>query len=282
MYLYLRLGGKGRDYHNSFRTAFIYHLRIILKNMEALKYIEGDKTTDVPRTSQSQLNYVVIDPSSFTSIRKIDALLHILDQIKFHLTKDGELKVVLPTSLFYSLKLRDPRKMTDIFISWLPFRSKYWVENHTIKLVENNEYRRLLDVFFIEYNPIPAREFVGGMDKIGEKSIFRRELEEKFRFIVGNIIFELVAVSSKLDALIICLGERTISFFERIGQPILRAQSRFKERIRRHERIHSGIRMIGYALTAQAVGKFIRFLEMDNPEIRVLGVGAGLIIIGDG
>lgn len=194
-------------------------------------------------------------------------------------------KVILPTLLYEELRVILEREESKIFPSilraWLPFYSMDHIKAIVTSLTKDEEYLNILNEFFKIFNPEPATEFTSDMEKLGRESIFKREIIEKLGHYVGEILFELLAVSQKLKAIIICFGERTISLIQKFNVSIIRALSRLKKQLKAHTNIRRTIRLVGYIITLDALRDFINVLGLMNfPYINDIGVG--LIVVANG
>ena len=79
---------------------------------------------------------------------------------------------------------------------------------------------------------------VGEVEKIGDNTIFRRDVFRKFRNkpIVGNIVWEKLAVMNKFHSSVICRSKKFPNMLSKLGIPLLKFQSSLKENIARHSR----------------------------------------------
>lgn len=259
---------------------------------ELRKLAEEDnesKFKPIPKEEKkgNQIKNIVLDISSFTSPNRLNDLLQVLKIIKQDIIGTKP-RIVMPSYLFYELSLfikakEMPQKLVEVFNAWHPSYSSVRVAELVRGLSNNLEYLEMLKEFFLEYNPIPASEYVGNFDQIGEQTLYRKSLREQFGDVVGDIVFELLAVSHKLKAIIIAFGERFASLAYQAGIVLVKAKSRYKQVLKQKANVKRALRVMGYALSFQATSEMIDLLELPIYfEIHTTDIGLGLILLADG
>jgi len=228
---------------------------------------------------------VTVDPSPFTSTKRLSDLLKVLGLMKSDLFCPLT-KVVLPTYLYNELFSITEKKgasdvLPEIFRGWLPFYSQDHIEA-IIRGIERDEtYMDTINKFFNLFKPIPASEYVSDLTKLGSKSVHRDEATERLGRIVGEIVFEMMALSDRLQAVILSFGEITATLIARLGVTVIKTHSKFKANVKKRANIRRVLRVTGYALSFDSLRRFIEVFQPINfPSIG--DVGLGLIIVADG
>ena len=224
--------------------------------------------------------YLILDPSLFTSVGRLKDALKVLDALK-----KNSVKIVLPSSLIDDFKAllagRGPENLYVIYKAWLPFYPKDHIAAIVKHQVTDREYLRNLDILFKEYTPIAAREYVENIERLGEHSIRRDRVRQKLGKIVGQIAFELIAVSYKLGAWIVGFGRRVYTLLSRVGVKIYESKSSLKKLIKRHSNVRRTLRIAGYAIASDAAK--ILMASLGLPEIPLSrDIGLGLILVANG
>ena len=224
--------------------------------------------------------YLILDPSLFTSTGRLKDALEVLSVLK-----ENSVKIVLPSSLIDSFEVllagKEPENLYEIYKAWLPF----YPNDHIVAIIKHQmidkEYLDRLRIFFKEYSPIAAREYVEDIEQLGERSIRRDRVREKLGRIVGQIAFELIAVSYKLRAWIVGFGRRVYTLLSRVGVKISESKSSLKKKIKRHSKVRRAIRIAGYVITSDAAK--ILMANLGLPEIPFSrDIGVGLILVANG
>ncbi|MDI6691520.1 MAG: hypothetical protein QME50_06640 [Candidatus Bathyarchaeota archaeon] len=224
--------------------------------------------------------YLILDPSLFTSTSRLKDALKVLSVLK-----ENSVKVVLPSSLtddFEALLAgKEPENLYAIYKAWLPL----YPEDHIIAIVKHQmidkDYLDGLRIFFKEYSPIAAREYVGDIEQLGERSIRRDRVRKKLGMTVGQIVFELIAVSHKLGAWIVGFGRRVYTFLSEVGVKISESKSSLKEYIKRHSKVRRSLKIAGLAFSLGAVKILLTSLGL--PETLLIGdIGIAIVLVANG
>jgi len=224
-------------------------------------------------------SFITIDPSPFISKARLEDLLKVLSSEQFK----GK-SILLPTLLYDSLdsvvKRKARKEVVEVFRGWLPFYSKEHVELIFKSLSKDEEYVKMLERFFKEFN---VRRFRGA-EKIGRESIYLDEVKEKLRnSTIGQMIFDILAASDR-EAWIISFGNRTINLVERLGTTIQTHSSQVKNEIKKNLRIRRNLKIAIWTLRATTfVSAFARLFGLPislPPEITITQFG--IMIVADG
>ena len=222
----------------------------------------------------------VLGPSLFTSTGRLKDLLEVLSVLK---EESG--KVVLPSILMDNFKAmlagREPENLYNIYEAWLPF----YPRDHIVAIVKHQmtdkDHLDGLRAFFKIHSPISAREYVEDIEQIGEHSIRRDRVAKKLGKIVGQIAFEMVAISHKLKAWIIGFGRRIYTLLSRIGIKIFETKSSLKKYIKRRSRVRRSLKIAGFALSLSTAKLLLICLGL--PEALLIeDIGVGLLLVANG
>jgi len=235
------------------------------------------------KSAQVMLN-TLVDPSPFISAKRIDGLIKILETLSSNL-QETKVRVILPTYLYQELSTimheKHPKLMADILKAWMPLLPRDLLKTTAYGLAVDPSYLREVTRLFELFRPIPAEEFASNIDKLGEKSIGRDELIDEFGEIVGKIIFELMAVSDRLRAVIIGFTERTANLISKYRGTVVKTHSKFKHSIKKNSGVRWGLRITGIVLSLESLSYFQQLLQMpDLPVIK--DVGVFLILVANG
>lgn len=236
---------------------------------------------------------LVLDPSLFTSLGRLKDALKVLDSLRDRINREYmmkhathvSVKIILPSSLFDEtqalLKGGEPENLNAIYKAWLPFYPK----DHIRAIVNyqriDKEYLETLNILLEEYSPVAAREYVGNIEQVGEQSIRRKRVQEKLGRIVGQIAFELLAVSFKFGAWIVGFGRRIYTMLSRLGVKIQESKSSLKKFVKKHSSVRRTLRIAGYVIASDAAKILMESLglpEMPLPR----DIGVGLILVANG
>lgn len=223
---------------------------------------------------------LVLDPSLFTSTGRLRDSLKVLSVLR-----EESVKVVLPSILMDNLKAllagKEPENLYTIYRTWLPF----YPRDHIVAIVKHQmtdkNHLDGLRAFFEEFSPIAAREYIGDVERIGEHSIRRDEVLKKLGKIVGQIAFEMLAISHRLKAWIIGFGTRIYTLLSRIGIKISEAKSNLKKYIKRHSRVRRSLRIAGFALSLSTAKLLLIGLGLSE-ALLIEDIGAGLLLVANG
>lgn len=224
--------------------------------------------------------YLILDPSLFTSTGRLKDALKVLSALK-----QNSLKIVLPSSLIDNFEAllagREPENLYAIYKAWLPFYPKDHIAAIVKHQMIDEDYLDGLRFFFKEYLPIAAREFVEHIEQLGEGSIRRDMVLNKLGRIVGQIAFELIAVSHKLGAWIVGFGRRVYTLLSRVGVKISELESSLKKYLKRYSKVRRSLKIAGVALSLSAVKILLTSLGL--PETLLIeDIGIGLVLVANG
>lgn len=237
--------------------------------------------------------YLVLDPSLFTSVSRLKDALKVLNTLKKEFDRNSiekyatraTVKIVLPSNLIDDFQAllagSEPKNLYVIYKAWLPFYPKDHIRAIVNHQRTDREYLETLDILFKEYLPIAARECVENIEQIGARSIKREKVEQKLGRIVGQIAFELIAVSYKFGAWIVGFGRRVYTMLSRLGVKIRESKSSLKKFVKRHSHVRRTLRIAGYVIASDAAK--ILMASLGLPELPVSrDIGIGLILVANG
>ena len=227
--------------------------------------------------SGNERKYLCLDPSCFVSLenlKNVSNLLHEFNQNKFH--------VIIPTNVYDVIILQPDEKFAN-----LPSILNDWLkeENHINKMTkfERDEYVNTMRNLLMTYQPSPAKGFVRDLEKIGDKSIYKNSLIEKLGRITGEILFEVMTVSSEYKAQIVALGEKTFDLMQKMGTEVKRGVSKTKKELKNRARIRTPLLIAMLFMEGHGMLEFIQSFEIEgflfNPKIIP---PAGIIILANG
>jgi hypothetical protein len=228
----------------------------------------------------AETNYVALDPSCFVSVSHLRDMVQIL--------KEGfpRAKVALPTYLQKELILMMRHKnevyLSEILRAWLPPRTKTFAVPLARGLPRDREYLTLLRKFFAKFQPIPVRNVIGDIEHLGEESLDKSTVLEKLGFAVGDIVFELLALSFKAQSYIVMFWDSMANLVVKIGVKVIRGPSKLKLEVKKRARVRKALRICGYALSLDAVKQIIAYLIMGHVSIPFGDIGVGLLVLANG
>jgi hypothetical protein len=229
---------------------------------------------------------VILDAAPFTSARRLKDMLEVLAIVKQDI-QTRSVALTVPSYLFYELevllKARKPTaRLVEIFRAWLPIYSEDYIDELLVGLT-SREYLESLDTLFREFHPYPANKYVGELEQVGEGTLRRKALVEHLGHIIGEIVFEILAVSYILKALIVTFGERLAKLAHRVGVAMVKIHSRYKEELRQRAHIRRMLRLMGYVLTFEVSSSLLNIVgELPVLHNHSTDIGLGLIIVADG
>ena len=222
-----------------------------------------------------------LDPSCFTSTKKLAGLHKILHELK--IKGNGEFTIYVPTELYNIIILQPDQKfplLKKLLHGWIGFaESRYWF----LDMHNHSEYVHYIRKLFEEYKIIPAKEIIGNVEQLGEHSIHRADVIKTLGK-KGEVIFEMMAVSSELaKARIISFGQKTISLIAKLGVPVIIAPSKFKKKIKERAEISWLLLISSYLITTHGATEFLNNYEIENLPLTIVEIGSlGLLLIADG
>lgn len=103
---------------------------------------------------------------------------------------------------------------------------------------------------------------------------------------MGDTVFEILAVSHELKAIIFTFGERLANMAYQARVTILKVHSEYKETLKQKANIKRALRLMGYGLSFKVVSHMMGILGSSIIPIDLQeytnDIGLGLIIIADG
>lgn len=231
---------------------------------------------------QQNENIFCLDPTCFTSLDELRDAINVLDEFS---ADNRELIVYMPTRIRRAIDQNLDRK----FIELLNLTEKWITEDiptniKRLNYEEKLQYREFILYFLDKYKPKDADSFVGKIRKLGTESIYRDAVIEKYGPIIGEIVFEMLAISSKRNAKIIGFGDKTKSLISGLGITTSEGKSNVKEILRRKRKIRLALKISLFVMTVTAINHFTQQYQIDDmPLPTIFGdIGStGLFLIGD-
>jgi len=190
---------------------------------------------------------ICVDPSFFTTSNRLQKLLPVLNKLK-----SSKSKIILPSALrpLFERQIKPTKEMDEPFEPTREETEKLLQAWHSGRrrreATDNRKYNELLSHFYEEFKPIFADEIVGDVEKIGEESIYRADALRRLGKLVGNTVFELMAVCALHIGIITCYGRRTLSFIRKLECAVLEGHSRIKHAMIEHEGISEFLLIVGF------------------------------------
>jgi hypothetical protein len=205
----------------------------------------------------------------------------------------GKISVTIPSDLYnvlYSairgrkLEEREFEVAEEIFSQWLPFYDRYHVKLIVKQLFSDPHYLEILKRFFESFRPTNGLEYIKNQDKIGEETVYLRNLVEKFGAVIGRVVFELLALSHKLRGMIISFGQRLATMLRKTKMTVVMVHSAFKEKMKQHSRIRSALRISLYAISTESLRKLVNDLQIYGLDLNLAVdiAGLGIFVVADG
>jgi hypothetical protein len=227
-----------------------------------------------------------VDPSCFTSLQKLKDTVDFLFEIR---TENKEMEVYVPSEVFKVINLQPEEKfraLAPLIGDWIDID-----EHDNIVLMDDEtkqKYVSKMRDFFGLFKMLPISSSIGEIDKIGSESLFRNNLKEQFGKHCGNILFEMAAISEKSFAKILSFGEKTISFFRRIGSRVEKGASELKKQIKSKAKIRTPVNiMMYYFAPTPAVIAFIQEFQIQgmhallDPRFAAIALPLGWFIVAN-
>ena len=194
--------------------------------------------------------------------------------------KKSNTHVIIPSELYQTI-------MSELNVKFakLPIVLDKWftlTDSHEIPEIEKIEYVEKMRIFLQTYQPSPTTGYVGNLEKIGTNSIYKKSLVKKFGKITGEILFDIMAISSEYKAKIIALGNTTFSLIQETNTKIKRGSSKVKKELKTRARIRTPL-LIGmlFMSSHNELNNFINEFEIDGISSLTITI-AGIIILANG
>ena len=174
--------------------------------------------------------------------------------------------------------------LNEVFSRWLPFYDKYHVELIVKQLLVDVHYKNIVSRFFESFKPVSGREYIQDQMEIGEKTVHLEDVIDKFGEIVGRLIFELLALSHKLKGMIISFSKRLSNLVRKLKITVITVHSAYKEKVKRHAKIRSLLRLSLYAMTTESLNTLISDFQVSGLDLNLAFdiTGLGVFIVANG
>ena len=231
------------------------------------------------------LNLYCLDASCFTSLGRLKDLFQVLGATREMV---GDITIYLPQTIHDAINLQPEEKFRVLS----PLISE-WIDTNEDQIItqldtrERDEYvttmRKILNTFtIVPFSFIAERDY-----KIGDESIWLRDLVTRLGREVGEILFEELSASVKLGTIIISYGDKTIELMRRFGSKVLEGRSELKGKIKERAGIKRALKIIQGFMNLQPVQNYLYSTQntADPSSLASQAVAIanfGLLVIGDG
>jgi len=226
-----------------------------------------------------------LDPSCFTTLEELINTTQFLNEIK----KYDQIEVYVPTRIYETINLPPEekfKKLPSLIGDWIDIQE--YDNIVAIRDNEKEEYVHAMQNLLRSFAPLPVNKLIGNIEKIGEESLHLHKLKEQFGKFCGEILFEMAAISNECSAKILAFGEKTISFFTRIGSRIEKGASRVKKQIKKKARIRTPMNIMMYFFVpSPAVITFIQEFQIQglqallDPKFAAISLPLGWFIVAN-
>ena len=178
-------------------------------------------------------------------------------------------------------------RLLPAFSAW-GYREPIGDDPSTVGNLLTNKYRELLETLQQNCEMTFAFELVGDVVRIGENSIYKKDVLRKFRRtpMVGHIVWEKLAVCNKVPSSVICRSKKFSNMLEKkLGIPLLKFQSPLKEHLAKHTGIGLPLYFISHNYGPQLVDFATEFgFEGSADPLELIAGTAvkGLAVMADG
>ena len=241
-------------------------------------------------SSMHEIKYFILDPSFFTSVKRLEETFLVLDDI---FQNDAIVikkpKVVLASALRGINYVREDEMSTelqDVLARWGLSKKNY-------QSLFTQEYDQLWRKLLHDYDITFADDLVGNTEKIGENSLEKaRDFFNKIRNIhVANTVWEQIAccnlnfiLNDEPHTWIICRSKHLPNILsEKIKLPIYEGTSRVKASIKEHHRLHGTLRFLCHNMQSEPLEQFIADTDITTIPLPLGALAeTGLVIVADG
>ena len=223
--------------------------------------------------------YLCVDPSFFAGVNRLETLPQVLDSLKQTDSKivlSSELRSLFPSKNDFNEKISPDSNFVKLLKKW---NSNFDANAES----ELSSLQEMAQEFFTNYRPIFADDIIVDLEKIGPQSIHLSNVIDRLGNLVGNTIFELMAVSYEKHGIILSYGRKPISLIRKITSPALEGYSNMKHRLIMSGNAPKTLKIIGVFFDAMAANDFVDHFEIAEMPIPLQDIGnLGLALIADG
>lgn len=203
------------------------------------------------------------------------------------LTKESQCKIYIPTDVYNTIMLHPEekfKKLPDIINDWLLLNPK-----NDIRGMDGNQKSKYVSIMrdiLGKFKPVSADNVADNIEKLGTKSIYRNNVLDLFGRIKGKILFEIMTVSSNLQAKIVAFGRRTSVFLRQLKITTVESTSKLKHKIKEKKGIVTTLVIMQFAMNMTLIREFIDTYQLEPfPFLltETVALGAfGVLMIGNG
>lgn len=238
-----------------------------------LREIQGTKAKEKPffSTMEEWLREIVIDPSFFMLKPRCDRLSHLLEGLE-------TTRVIIPTELYSILKARYERakiienvqreeyypRLLDIIRQWeIPITVDR--QGEILSWISSADFWELLSKFF-KSEVVPASEYLRGESRFNPIDI--QPIKKVLGETVGQIFYEMVAVSEKLKKAVISATYGFVRLCRRVKIPTYESYTEWKGNFREKYKFRGNFFIIIALAAGGALGAVLReYLPTPIPEV---------------
>ena len=238
--------------------------------------------------------YICVDPSFFTSTKRLDSLPSVLRELK-----NDDSKVVIPSFLRPLFDLDEHQNDLDgvnpeilnFLHGWDPSFKKTTNDNFQSlrQRIMNFQDEFFSNLAFSEQvaNEIQANEIQANeIREVGRESPFSKQhIIKRLGKKNGKTIFEFMKIGTK-NGIIVSYGRKLISYIRKIKMSTSEGFSNLKHKMIASGRAPELLKIVAFVFTATALNDFITGFEIMNMpfigENEVIESGLGIIANGNG
>lgn len=198
------------------------------------------------------------------------------------ISEHRDIKVVLPTKVYDMLLGGNHYDdvWRKIVRTWKPFSFGVFSD---IFPIQDKEYYSHLIEYLRSFQVMSVREFGPYPDKVGEKSIFKKDIFKKFGSVVGDVIWDTISICNKMNATVIAFGEKTIQLFSKFGIAIMKGYSKYKKGIKSKTKIQTALRFLIFVISVRAFEVGVQNYEIEGIPLTIPEMGAlGILLVANG
>lgn len=223
------------------------------------------------------MKQICADPSCFITLENQNQFLKVLNELS---NADLPIKVIVPTSIYQAI-IKTPEEkfpaLEKTLSDWNDSDMKLTYSISDRRKYVNNT-RNMLRNFLVE----PADKYIQNVEKLGTDSIYRNKVLEKIGRITGQIIFDILAISSEIKTSIVAFNNKTLDLISSLGIVVKTGHSKYKEKIRTDANIKRLLRFFQFMIGLSIVGDFFTEFEMEEIPLSTSELILGVMIVANG
>lgn len=225
-----------------------------------------------------------LDPSCFVTLQRLEDTLKTLDELT---RKEPQAEIYIPTDIYDVIMLEPKlkfRELPSVIKEWLLLYSKDDIRGMGDE--QKGKYVDTMREILGRFRPSPAKIVADDIKKLGTESIHRGDVIDLFGNIRGKILFEVMTVSSKLNAKIVAFSRKTASFLRKMKITIIESSSKIKHEIKTNRGIQTGLLIMLFAMGLSEVQEFVNDFRLEPFPFALTSTASlsafGVLMIGNG